>query len=97
MAPKPKKNPSKRTKQQRKYDASPEVKRKRAARNKARREAEKDGRVSKGDGKDLDHIVPLRNGGSNSKSNTRVRSRTSNRSDNGKAGGRPRGSKNKKK
>jgi len=97
MAPKPKKNPSKRTKQQRSYDASPEVKRKRAARNKARREAEKDGRVSKGDGKDIDHVQPLRSGGSTAKSNTRVRSRSANRSDNGGKGGRPKGSRNKKK
>lgn len=97
MAPQRKKNPSKRTKQQREYDASPKVKKKRAARNKARREAERDGRVKKGDGKDIDHKVPLRNGGSNKKSNTRVRSRKANRSDNGGKGGRPKGSKNKKK
>ena len=97
MAPKVKKNPSKRTKQQRDYDAKPEVKKKRAARNKARREAERDGRASKGDGKDIDHVKPLREGGSASKSNTRARSRRANRSDNRGKGGRPKGSKNKKK
>jgi len=85
-------NPSKRTLQQREYDSSPEVKKKRAMRNKARRQAERDGKVSKGDGKDIDHKTPLRNGGGNSSSNLRVRSRSSNRSDNGGKGGRPKGS-----
>jgi 5-methylcytosine-specific restriction endonuclease McrA len=84
-------NPSKRTLQQREYDSSPEVKKKRAMRNKARRQAERDGRVSKGDGKDIDHKTPLRNGGGNSKGNLRVRSRSANRSDNGGKGGRPKG------
>lgn len=95
MAPPKKKNPAKRTKQQRKYDASPAVKKRRAARNKSRREAERDGRVSKGDGKDLDHKKKLSEGGSSAKSNTRVRSRSANRADNGGKGGRPKGSKNK--
>lgn len=72
-----------------KYHSSPEQKKKRAMRNKARRQAEKEGRVKKGDGKDVDHKKPLRNGGSNSKSNTRVRSRSANRADNGGKGGRP--------
>jgi 5-methylcytosine-specific restriction endonuclease McrA len=85
-------NPSKRTLQQREYDSSPEVKKKRVMRNKARRQAERDGRVSKGDGKDIDHKTPLRSGGGNSSSNLRVRSRSANRSDNGGKGGRPKGS-----
>lgn len=55
----------------------------RAMRNKARRHAEAAGKVSKGDGKDVDHKVPLRSGGSTKDSNTRVRTRSSNRSDNG--------------
>lgn len=92
-----KKNAKARSKQQRKYNSSPEQKKKRAARNKARRQAEKDGRVSKGDGKDIDHKKPLREGGSNEKSNTRVRSKSANRADNGKTGGRKKGSKNKRK
>lgn len=96
MAPPKKKNPAKRTKEQRKYDASPAVKKRRAQRNKARREAEKDGRVKKGDGLDLDHKKKLSEGGSNAKSNTRVRSKSANRADNGGKGGRPKGSKNKK-
>lgn len=71
-----------------KYNAKPDQKKKRAARNKARRQAIKDGRVKKGDGKDIDHRKPLRSGGSNAKSNTRVRSASANRADNGKKGGR---------
>jgi hypothetical protein len=64
----------------RKYHASDEAKKDRAARNRARRNAEKDGKVSKGDGKEVDHIVPLSKGGSrDAKSNQRVVSRTTNR------------------
>lgn len=65
------------------FHSSAKAKKARAARNKSRREAEKDGRVSKGDGKDIDHKTPLRNGGSSKKSNTRVQSRKTNRSANG--------------
>jgi hypothetical protein len=43
----------------------------------------KKGRVKKGDGKDIDHKVPLRNGGSKGLNNLRVRDRSENRSDNG--------------
>ncbi len=85
-----KKNASKRSKQQRKYNSSAKQKKNRAARNKARAEAIKDGRVSKGDGKDVDHKKKLKDGGSNEKSNTRVRSASSNRADNGGTGGRKR-------
>lgn len=35
------------------------------------------------EGKDIDHLNPLRNGGSGSDKNTRVRTIKSNRSDNG--------------
>jgi hypothetical protein len=38
-----------------KYHASPRMKKERASRNKARREAERQGRVHKGDGKHIDH------------------------------------------
>lgn len=55
-----------------KYNARPDVKKKRAATNKARRQAEAAGRVRKGDGKHVDHKVPLDAGGSNTKRNTRV-------------------------
>lgn len=63
----------------RKYHASEEAKADRAARNKNRREFEREGRVSKGDGKEIDHKVPLSKGGSNDRSNLRVVSRTTNR------------------
>jgi hypothetical protein len=75
---------------QRKYNSRPEQKKRRAQRNQARREAIKDGRVGKGDGKDIDH----KNKGSkkgkldNSKSNLRVRSASANRADNRGTGGR---------
>lgn len=62
-----------------KYQSSPEQKRNRAKRNKARAEAIKDGRVKRGDKKDIDHKKPLSKGGSNKKSNTRVVSRKTNR------------------
>lgn len=60
-------------------DAKPENIHKRVLRNKARRQAIREGLVSKGDGKDIDHIVPLSAGGSGAKSNTRVISRHRNR------------------
>ena len=62
------------------YDGTPAVKKKRAARNKARRELEKEGLVHKGDGKDVDHKKPLSKGGSTARSNLRVKSATDNRS-----------------
>jgi hypothetical protein len=52
----------------------------RAKRNAARRKLMAEGKVSKGDGKDVDHKKPLRSGGSNSRSNLRVQSKGSNRS-----------------
>jgi hypothetical protein len=73
----------KRSVQQRKYNSTAKAKKERAMRNKARRQAEKEGKVTKGDGKDIDHKKPLRDGGSNKKSNQRVRSKTANRADNG--------------
>ena len=64
----------------RKYHSSPKAKKERAARNKARREAEDRGEVHRGDGKEIDHIRALSNGGSNARSNRRVISRHKNRS-----------------
>ena len=55
-------------------------KKRRAARNKARRHLERNGRVHKGDGKDVDHKD--RNPHNNSSANIRVRSRSANRGDN---------------
>ena len=62
------------------YDGTPEVKKKRAARNKARRMMEAEGLVHKGDGKDVDHKRPLSKGGTTTRSNIRVKSATANRS-----------------
>jgi hypothetical protein len=64
------------------YHAQPEQIKKRGERVKARRLMEKEGAVTKGDGKDVDHKKPLRSGGSTTRSNLRVRSVKSNRSDN---------------
>lgn len=64
----------------RKYDGTTAVKKKRAKRNKARRMMEREGRVRKGDGKDVDHMRPLSKGGSSSRANLRVTSARSNRS-----------------
>lgn len=61
------------------YNARPENVKKRVKNNQARRLMEKEGRVHKGDGKDVDHIKPLRSGGGNSKSNLRVISASKNR------------------
>ena len=61
------------------YHSKPEQIKKRAMRNAARRDAEKKGKVHKGDGKEVDHKNPLRKGGSNAPSNHRVTSESSNR------------------
>lgn len=61
------------------YHAKPEQKKNRAARNKARREAIAAGTVRKGDGKEIDHKVPLSKGGSNAPSNRQVLTRAQNR------------------
>lgn len=62
------------------YTSRPEVIKKRTEQNKARREMMKAGKVHKGDGKDVDHRVPLSKGGSNQKSNMRVVPASQNRS-----------------
>ncbi len=48
-------------------------------RNAARRELEREGKVHKGDGKDVDHKHMLKDGGSNARSNLRVVSEKTNR------------------
>lgn len=65
---------------EREYDSKPEVKAKRAARNRARRKLENEGKVHVGDGKDVDHKTPLSKGGGNGRSNLRVRDASDNRS-----------------
>ncbi len=62
-------------KEYRDFHGKPAQIRKRAARNKARA----DKGLVKGDGKEVDHKVPLSKGGSNSKKNTRVTTRHINR------------------
>lgn len=62
------------------YHSKPEQKKNRANRNKARRIMEQEGRVSKGDGKDVDH--KNRNTYDNSKSNLRVMLKKYNRARN---------------
>lgn len=61
------------------YSARPEQKKNRAARNKARATLMREGKVKKGDGKDVGHKTPLSRGGSKGRSNLRVQSRKSNR------------------
>lgn len=61
----------------RRFQSSRKAKKDRAARNKARRLAEREGRVHKGDGKEVDHKDS--NPQHNTKSNIRVISRHANR------------------
>jgi len=63
-----------------KYAGRPEIIKKRVEQNKARRMMEKEGKVRKGDGKDVDHKRPLSKGGTTTRSNLRVKSRSANRS-----------------
>lgn len=60
------------------YQGKPEQKKNRAKRNGARAKMEKAGRVSKGDGRDVDHKRGVQAG--NASSNLRVRSKSANRS-----------------
>lgn len=62
------------------YHSKPEQRKNRSKRTTARNTAIADGRVSRGDGKDLDHRVPLSRGGSNSRGNLRVVDAADNRS-----------------
>ena len=76
MAPKRKRNYEK----ENKWQSSPEQVSRRVARNRARRKAIKEGRVRKGDGKELDHIGFHRRGANAlDKVPTRVVSRRANR------------------
>lgn len=71
------------------YHSKPSEKKKRAARNAARAQLTKEGRVHKGDGKDVDHKVPLSKGGATARSNLRVKSASDNRSYKRKANHKP--------
>lgn len=61
------------------YHGTEEQKKRRAQRNAARRKADKEGRVKKGDGKEVDHLGMNRKGKLNN-SKTRVVSKKTNRS-----------------
>jgi hypothetical protein len=62
----------------------PERVKERAKRNKARRELMREGQVSKGDGKVVDHKRPLTKGGGTGRSNLRVQSAKASNSQGGK-------------
>ena len=62
-----------------KYQGTEQQKKNRAQRNKARRAAMRDGKVHKGDGKDVAHVKAFDKGGSNG-NGVRVESRSKNRS-----------------
>lgn len=61
------------------YDARPENVKKRTMNNAARAALAKEGKVKKGDGKDVDHKKGLRHGGTNARSNLRVQTQKKNR------------------
>lgn len=65
-------------KEYRDYHGKPEQKKRRADRNKARRKAQREGRVHKGDGKEVDHKGSHRTGRLKNVA-TRVTSRAANR------------------
>ena len=67
------------TSEYRKYHASTRAKKERAQRNKNRRQMAREGRVRKGDGKEIDHKRPMAKGGGNGRKNLRVVSRSVNR------------------
>lgn len=64
--------------QQRKYNSKPEQKKRRAARNAARRKMIREGKARKGDGKDVAHKNgnPMDNRGSNLKMESKSKNRS---------------------
>lgn len=68
------------------YHKKPIQKKRRAQRNAARRKMEKEGKVRKGDGKDVDH--KNHNTADNSSKNLRITSKSKNRAKNKGRGGR---------
>jgi len=75
----PRKEPRNYKQEYKDYHGTGTQKKNRAARNGARAEMAKAGKVSKGDGKEVDHKKPLSKGGSKAKSNLRVVSKATNR------------------
>lgn len=66
------------------YQARPQQRKNRAARNNARARLMKEGKVRKGDGKHVDHKRSFSKGGSNSRSNLAVKSQRENLKKNNK-------------
>jgi 5-methylcytosine-specific restriction endonuclease McrA len=75
----PRKEPRNYKQEYKEYHGTSTQKKNRAARNTARSTMAKEGKVSKGDGKEVDHKKPLSKGGSTGKSNLRVVSKATNR------------------
>lgn len=73
-----KKHPDRNYQKETAYENSPAQVKRRVERNKARRKAEREGRVRKGDGKEVDHLGSNRRG-SLANRPTRVVSRSTNR------------------
>lgn len=63
-----------------KYEKTPKQHAANEERTQARRILAKEGKVSKFDGKDVDHIKPVSKGGTNTRSNLQAISKTANRS-----------------
>ncbi|RLC07662.1 MAG: hypothetical protein DRI24_24520, partial [Deltaproteobacteria bacterium] len=61
------------------YQAKPDQIKKRGKRNAARAKLMKEGKVKKGDNKEVNHRKPISKGGSNARSNLEVQSRSKNR------------------
>lgn len=61
------------------YGSRPDVMKKRAMRNAARRKLMREGKVKKGDGMDVNHKRALDNGGTNARSNLNVVPKRKNR------------------
>lgn len=61
------------------YNSRPEIVKRRVMQNRARAMLMNEGKVRKGDGKDVDHRRMLKDGGSNKRSNLRVVSASRNR------------------
>lgn len=64
--------PSQIKKMNKTYDSKPKQIKHREMSNKARADLMREGVVKKGDGKDVDHIKPVRSGGTNKRSNLRA-------------------------
>lgn len=71
--------PSQIRKMNKTYDSKPKQIKHREMSNKARADLMREGVVKKGDGKDVDHIKPVRSGGTNKRSNLRAIDKSRNR------------------